>query len=389
MKKQLIPIFLVMLVDILGFTIILPLLPFYAEHMGATPFLAGLLVSVYGLCQLVAGPVLGPLSDRVGRKPVLIISQAGTLGGFLILAFAQTLPLVFLSRVIDGLTAGNFSVAQAYISDVTEPRERAHAFGLIGIAFGIGFLLGPAISGFLAPFGLHYPIFAAAALSATSIVLTQFLLPSAKPALTQKREGNPWSHYARWFGTPGLSTLLWQFTAFIAAFAMFVSTFPLFAERRFVSHGAPVGAKEVGFMFAYWGLIGIVIQGGMIGKLVQRFGEHRLILTGFICSVMTYLFLVYSSGFFSLFLLLTFCGIAGSLLRPSLTSLITQRVEKTEQGMALGLLQVLMSLAQIIAPIIGGLMMGKLYLSQWAWIGAIISAGGLWAFLGFQNKTAR
>ena len=348
--------------------------------MGASPFLAGLLVSVYGLCQLVAGAVLGPLSDRVGRKPVLLVSQGGTLIGFLILAFAQTLPLVFLSRIIDGLTAGNLSVAQAYIADVTEPRERAGAFGLIGIAFGIGFLLGPAISGLLAPLGLHYPIFAAAGLSATSIVLTQSLLPSRKPALTEKRKGLPWDHYARWFKTPGLSMLLWQFTAFIFAFAMFVSTFPLFAERRFASNGSPVGAKEVGLMYAYWGLIGIVIQGGLIRKLVQRFGEKNLILTGFVCSVGAYLLLVRSSDFYSLFFLLTLSAVGGSFLRPSLTSLITQRVEKTEQGMVLGLLQAIMSIAQIVSPAIGGLMMGKLYLGPWAWIGAVISMLGLAAF---------
>jgi MFS family permease len=376
MNRKLLPIFAILLVDVLGFTIILPLLPFYAEHMGASAFLAGLLVSVYGLCQLLAGPILGPLSDRIGRKPVLLVSQLGTFAGFLILANAKTLPLVFISRVIDGLTAGNFSVAQAYISDVAEPRQRAKSFGLIGIAFGIGFILGPAISGFLAPFGIHYPIYAAAALSATSILLTQFLLPAARPEAHPKKDA-AWKHYLRWYRVPELSKLLWQFSAFIFAFAMFVSTFPLFAERRPFDGHAGAGATEVGFMFAFWGLVGIVIQGMLIGKLVERFGEKKLVVTGFIATALAYVILVHYSTLYSLLLLLTLTAIGGSLLRPSLTSLITQHVDRTEQGMAMGLLQVLQSLAQITAPVLGGWMMGRLYLPQWAWIGAAISLIGL------------
>src|SRR5436190_23849314 len=177
--SPLLSIFLIVLVDVLGLTIILPLLPFYAESFGATPAVVGLLVSAYALCQLIAGPPLGHLSDRVGRRPVLLVSQIGTCIGFIMLGFAQTLWLVFLARIIDGLTAGNLTVAQAYISDVTEPQNRAKAFGLIGVAFSLGFLVGPALSGFLAQYSNQYPILAAAALSFTSICCTYFLPPTA------------------------------------------------------------------------------------------------------------------------------------------------------------------------------------------------------------------
>src|SRR5246127_518210 len=180
MKKSspLLPIFLIVLVDVMGLTIILPLLPFYAESFGATPTIVGLIISTYAFCQLIAGPPLGHLSDRVGRRPVLLVSQMGTFAGFLILAGAQALWMVFLARIIDGLTAGNLTVAQAYISDVTEPENRAKSFGIIGIAFGLGFLIGPAISGYLAQFSNTYPILLAAGLSFTSIMCTYFLLPS-------------------------------------------------------------------------------------------------------------------------------------------------------------------------------------------------------------------
>src|SRR6202451_2333287 len=165
----------------------IPLLPFYAEKLGATATEVGLLIGVYAACQLISGPLLGRASDFTGRKPLLIVSQIGTFIGFLVLAFAPSLWVVFLARVIDGSTAGNLSLAQAYISDVTRPEERAKSFGIIGIAFGMGFLIGPAISGYLANFGYRIPIFAAAGLSFTSILATTFLLPSAKTSAADPR----------------------------------------------------------------------------------------------------------------------------------------------------------------------------------------------------------
>src|SRR6476659_4494194 len=158
----------------------IPLLPFYAEKMGASPTQVGWLIGIYAACQLFSGPLLGRMSDHTGRKPLLLVSQAGTFVGFLITAFAPNLWILFLARAIDGLTAGNLSLAQAYISNVTRPEDRAKSFGIIGISFGLGFLFGPAISGYLSQFGYQYPIFAAAGLSATSILATAFLLPGAK-----------------------------------------------------------------------------------------------------------------------------------------------------------------------------------------------------------------
>src|SRR5580692_2914945 len=213
-KSPLLPIFLIVSVDVLGLTIILPLLPFYAEKYGASPAVVGLLVSTYALCQLISGPMLGRWSDHVGRRPLLLVSQLGTFIGFLILAYANALWLIFLSRAIDGITAGNLSLAQAYISDVTEPEDRAKSFGLIGIAFGMGFLIGPGLSGFLSKFGYQYPILVAAGLSATSIVCTYFLLPAVTPpasdnATPRKFTMLDWGNYVRYFRQPGLGPLLW------------------------------------------------------------------------------------------------------------------------------------------------------------------------------------
>ncbi len=384
-KSPLFSIFLIMLVDVLGFTIILPLLPFYAEKFGASPFVVGLLLSTYGLCQLIAGPILGHVSDRIGRKPLLLVSQFGTLIGFIILALSNSLPLIFVSRIIDGLTAGNFSVAQAYISDVTEPKNRTKAFGVVGIAFGLGFLLGPAIAGFLARFGYHYPIFAAATLSATSIAATAFLLPSSPPHTAHQHEAEDERgksekdglHYLSSFKDPGLAPFLWQFFSFIFAFVIFMSGFALFAERRFVYHGVPFGAKEVGYVFAYAGLIGVVIQAGFIGKLVHIFGEVHLVKIGYISMFLGFVLLgwVHTIPFLLIAVAILFFG--SSVLRPSLMSLITQNTKRSQQGMAVGLTQSLMSVAQITAPMLSGILIQHLFLSLWAWVGALVSGAGL------------
>src|SRR5262245_45057661 len=224
MKKRspLASIFLIILVDVLGLTIILPLLPFYAESLGATPFVVGLLISSYAGCQLIAGPILGQISDRIGRKPVLLLSQCGTFAGFVLLALSKSLIPVFMSRIIDGLTAGNITVAQAYIADVTEESKRTQSFALIGIAFGLGFLMGPAISGFLAGYSPVYPIVLAACLSATSIMATTFLLPGKTPASAEvaHQHTEEISFRRTWsvFREPAAIRLFMQFTAFAFTF---------------------------------------------------------------------------------------------------------------------------------------------------------------------------
>jgi DHA1 family tetracycline resistance protein-like MFS transporter len=383
-KSPLLPIFLIVSVDVLGLTIILPLLPFYAEKFGASPAVVGLLVSTYAFCQLIAGPILGRMSDHAGRRPLLLISQLGTFIGFLILAYANALWIVFLSRIIDGLTAGNLSLAQAYISDVTEPKDRAKSFAIIGIAFGMGFLIGPGISGYLAQFSYQYPIFAAAGLSATSILATYFLLPSTKPAAgdtatPRKFTVLDWGNYLRYFRQPGLASLLWQFLAFTMVFAMYITGFPLFAERRFVWQGHPFGPKEVGYVYAYLGLLGVILQGGLMGWLVKKFGETTLVRAGFLFAALGLGALGFTHGIPLLLLVSAVASSGTGIVRPALTSLITQKAGRSEQGVVLGLTQSLNSIAAIIAPAIAGVLIDHSLLATWAMLAAVIS--GLAIFL--------
>jgi multidrug resistance protein len=373
--SALLPIFLIIVVDILGMTIMYPLLPFYAEHHGAGPLGAGLLVSVYAVCQLFGGPLLGRLSDRTGRKPLLLLSQIGTLFGFVLLAYANTLWLIFVSRIIDGITAGNISLAQAYIADVTKPEERTKSFAVIGIAFGLGFLIGPAVSGYLAQFSYQYPIYAAMGLSAASIVATAVLLPATRPAAsTDKRLSIlGWGVYAVYFRQPGLSSLLWQFSAYMFCFSLFMSGFPLFAERRFTWEGQPFGPKEVGYVYAYVGVIGIILQGGLIGRLSQKFGDWKLVRGGLLLSSVGFSALAWTYGFKGLIAVTALVACGTAVVRPAITSLITQFTDRSEQGSVLGLTQALQSVAQIVAPFLAGLMIehGKLHL--WA-LAAAVSA---------------
>ncbi len=390
-RSPLLPIFLVVLVDVLGLTIIYPLLPFYAEHYGARPMVVGLLGGTYALCQLISGPILGRLSDRFGRRPILLVSQAGTFVGFLMLANAGALWMIFLSRVVDGATAGNLTVAQAYIADVTEAKDRAKSFAVIGVAFGLGFMVGPALGGALAPYGYAVPVYVAAALSMTSILATAFVLPDERTlrperSLAASGDAGPtgrrlglfdWGAYAPYFKRPGLASSLLQFFLFAFAFATFNSGFALFAERRFLWHGKHFGPREVGYVLAYGGLLGVFILGGMVGRLVKRYGERSVVIVSFALSAAAYGLLGEGLTITLLMVAVTIAAFGTGPLRPALTALISRDAGAEEQGIVLGLSQSLGSIAQITAPLIGGWLIDANHLSGWAWMAAASMALGL------------
>lgn len=393
--SPLLPIFLIVAVDVLGFTIILPLLPFFSERLGASPTVVGEIVSLYAVCQLLAGPILGQWSDRIGRRPVLLLSQAGTLGGFLVLAFSTHIWMVFLSRAIDGLTAGNLSIAQAYISDVSKPENRAKSFAIIGVAFGFGFLVGPAISGFLAHFGYQAPIFAACVLSLSSIFCTFFLLPRHEAAHVPAQEDPgpggrrlsliSWGQYRLYFQNRNLARLLTQWLLFALSFSTFISGFALFAERRYEWNGHPVGVREVGYIFAFNGFIGMIMQGGMVGRMVKAMGERRVVQLGFIASLIGYAAIGFTQTVGQLLWVMAFASICGAGLRPALTSMVTQKAGRREQGVILGLTQSLTSVAQIAAPVLAGYLIDRGLLTTWAvWAGVL---AGLAIF--FQPRVAK
>ena len=406
LSPALLPIFLIVLVDIFGFTLVIPLLAIYAEssRFKATPFEATLLVSTYAACQLIAGPFLGRLSDRVGRKPVLLVSQLGTMLGFIVMARADSLWMLYAARIIDGVTAGNLTIAQAYISDNTRPEDRAKSFALIGIAFGLGFFLGPAVTGRLVMYGLTAPIYLAASLSFTSILCTLFLLPGGKPsgighdstpappglvgaqpaADVPEAPGGKrlsildWGTYAQYMRRPALRTLFLQFFCFTFSFSTFIAGFALFAERTFTWAGHPFGPREVGYLFGFTGFLGIILQGGLIGRLVKRYGEASLARAGFAAVFVAQVLLGFIHSIEPLLVVAVLSSFGTGVLRPSITSLITRAVGRHEQGVVLGLNQSINSVAQITAPMLAGYLITKGQLSAWAWVAAL---GGLAGFV--------
>lgn len=379
-RSPLAPIFLTVFVDVLGLTLVLPLLPHYALHFQATPLVVGLLTASYAACGLVSGPILGRMSDRVGRKPVLLISQVGTFIGFLILGGANALWMLFLSRIIDGVTAGNLTIAQAYISDVTKPEDRTKSFAFIGISFGMGFLLGPAISGVLAHrFGYGAPAWAAAGLSFLSIVATALFLPNKAELRAIKDElGAPPSvvagrslSFGSFFRRRLPRQRLLQFFAFTTSFSILIGGLALYLKQRF-----SFDVEKTGYVFALSGLVGAIVQGGLIGRLVKRLGEVKLSLIGFIAQALgiAAVGLVYKPMMMVPFISVGSFGTA--VLRPCLTTLITKSVGPEEQGGALGVSQSLGGVSQIVGPIIAGFLIEHNRLDMWGYASALVGAIG-------------
>lgn len=356
-NKALLTILLIIFVDVLGFTVMIPLLPFYAESLGATPFVVGMLTATYGLCALIAGPILGDLSDRYGRRIVLLSSQIGTCLGFIILALSKNLWMVFLARIIDGITAGNMTVAQAYVSDVTEPKVRTQAMGMIAATFGLSFVIGPAISGLLVQFGHSVPIWASAFLSLVSIISSALFL---KQTVIQNNNSDKkgvrerLKKYLVLIKTPVLKECFTVFFIFSLAFALYMSGLAMYSERKLTWHGHAFGAKEVGVMLSYVGIVSLLIQVFLMKILVQKLGELKMMILGFIATTTAFLIIGFSP-ILAIFLIgLTLNTFGNSILRPSISGMLSKNASPEQQGLVFGINQTLMSSAQVICPLVSG-----------------------------------
>jgi DHA1 family tetracycline resistance protein-like MFS transporter len=345
--RPLLVIFLTIFVNLIGFGIIIPLLPFYAETFGASPVAIGMLFAVYSLCQLGAAPVLGALSDRHGRRPILIFSLAGTVVSFVLLALAGSLWVLFLARIVDGLSGGNISTARAYVADVTEPKDRARAYGLIGAAFGLGFILGPAISGLLSGISYATPIWAAAGLTLVATALAWFWLPESVHK-AQAGTGMPFRNFGAMFARPMLRRVLAMDFVYWFSFSIFETTFALFAAARF-----GFDAPETGYFLAAFGVLGAVIQGGFIRPIVKRFGDKRTFDIGLACAALGLVAstIVRSVPMFAVALVPLALGMGFG--HPTMSSLVSRAARGDEQGKVQGTASAVESLSRTIGPIWG------------------------------------
>jgi DHA1 family tetracycline resistance protein-like MFS transporter len=346
-SRPLLVIFLTVFVNLVGFGIIVPLLPFYAQTFGASPLVVGLLFASFSLAQLIATPALGALSDRWGRRPVLIFSLLGTVVSFVMLAMAHTLTLLFIARVVDGLSGGNITTARAYIADVTEPHERAKAYGFLGAAFGLGFIVGPGLAGLFSTISYTAPIWAAAVVTLIATAMAWFWLPET----IHRGDGetvSPWRALPEVFRRRGLRPLLIADFLYWCSFSVCNTTFALFAARRFA-----FDVVHTGYVLAAFGFLGVIVQVGMVAPIVRLVGPLRTFLLGLLFAALGW-GLVAGSYSVTVFLLaLLPAGLGVGLCNASLITLVSHSAAKDEQGKVQGAAGALESLGRTIGPVWG------------------------------------
>jgi DHA1 family tetracycline resistance protein-like MFS transporter len=345
--RSLLILFLVILVNLLGFGIIIPLLPFYATRMGASAMVVGLLFASFSVAQLVAAPILGGLSDRYGRRPVLIFSLVGTMISFVMMAVANSVAMLFVARIIDGLSGGNISTARAYIGDMTTVENRATSYGLLGAAFGLGFVIGPAMGGALSHISYTAPVWGAAGIALIAAALAWVWLPETVRRTTA-RPASAWRETGTMLRRPVVGRLLLIDFLYWATFAAYQTTFALFGARRF---GFDV--PQTGYVLALVGVITIATQVAVIAPAVRRFGEHG-VLTGGLMLAGIGLALAAASHHVAWFYISIVPGSIGAAVAiPTLTSLISQSASRQEQGRIQGVSSSLEGLGRAVGPIWG------------------------------------
>ena len=360
----LIIIYTTVFIDLIGFGMVIPILPYYANTypFHATPFQVGLLFAIYSWMQFFFAPVLGRLSDRYGRRPILFLSILGSAVGYFVIGAANTLFLVFLGRFIGGITGANISTAQAYIADVTSKENRAKGMGLFGAMFGLGFILGPAIAGILSKYGVHVPFYAAAVLSLVNAIALYFILPESvdvaayKPRERRHRIADLIASLReKVFGTLNLLYFL-----LVTAFSIMTYAFVLFTAYRY-----GYNAEENGYLFAYIGVIAIIGQGVIFERAVTRFGEPLTTVVG--CAMMGVSLIIFPllgpqfGGLTGLLIVCSIISLGNALASPALTSLVSKISPEESQGSSLGVLQSGASLARAIGPMIGGLLLNNAF----------------------------
>jgi DHA1 family tetracycline resistance protein-like MFS transporter len=356
-------IILIVLVDLLGFSLVMPLLAPFAEQYGFRAGQIGLLFSAYPVCQLVAGPILGRLSDRYGRRPLLVFSQAGTAVSFLILGLSRDFRVMLLARMLDGASGGNILVAQAYVADVTAPEDRSRGMGLVGMAFGLGFVLGPVLGGLLLSlplpeaWRLRTPFLIAAAFSTVAWVLVLLRLPESRPTDRSLREAARVVTLRGLIDTltlPGIGPLVAIGFLAVLAFAAFEGTFALYLEHRM-----GWDARTAAFAFAGMGLLMALVQGGLIRQLAPRFGEFRLILAGLVLAAFGFAGMALAASAAELAGSLLLLGVGQGLLSPSIAGLLSRRTPFSEQGAVFGTYSSAQTLARMISYYSANMLLGK------------------------------
>lgn len=375
-RAPLLVVFFTVLLDLLGFGMVLPLLPFYAQDFGASPLGVTMLFASFSLAQFVFAPVWGRLSDRVGRRPVLLGSIAGAVLAYALFAFARSFTVLLVARTASGVAAANYSIAQAYVADVTPPEERARGMGMLGAAFGLGFVLGPVLGGLAGKLGYAAVPGVAGLLALANLVLAFALVPESlsaerRAAMAPGRWADP-NDLRRAARNRPVAALMLLFFLVILSFASMESTLGLFVEERY-----GFGFFETAWLFAFLGVVMVVIQGGLLGRLAKRFGERRLMLAGIACMVVGLAVLPVGRMVALLALATGLLAVGMGLQNPSTLSLISRLTDDHRQGGTLGVTRSLGALARGVGPLWSGWAFGALGPAWPFWSAAALMAVAL------------
>jgi len=351
-KSPLVSILSIVFIDLIGFGMIIPILPLYALRFQATEWQIGLLLASYSFMQFLASPVLGWFSDRFGRKPVLLCSLIGSATGYILMADATSLAMLFLARILAGAAGASVGTASAYIADITPPENRSKRIGLIGAAFGIGFVLGPAIGGLLSQWSVIAPFWFAAVLSILNAVLMWIVLPEPDRHAARQRGPVNLKQTFEEAGSWRLGIVTITYFIAIAGFAIVTVIYPQVSHRRF-----ELNQSQISFIFVMFGLIGAAIQGGGIGRLVKRFGDVNLAIAGFAIMAIS-MMMMPLAGSVPLFLLFT-AGLAvgNSLSQPTVNAIASKGASAALQGRVLGIVQSAGSLGRVFGPVLAGFLL--------------------------------
>lgn len=385
MDRKLYILYLTVFIDLLGFGIVIPILPIYATELGASSFMVGLIMAVYALMNFVFSPFWGSLSDKHGRRPVIAGTVLITALSFLLLAHADTIALLLLARALAGVGSANIATSQAYITDVTEREARAKALGKIGAAFGLGFIFGPPVGGFLKQhYGMDAVGYAAMGLSLFNLVLVWLYLPEShhERDSTRRVQMKPVTQTIRALGNVRYRDLFLTTFIYITAFSMMTISAALLWEQHY-----GVDEAQIGYMFAFIGLTSAIMQGLLVGPLARKFGEAKLMVYGCILMAVGLIGIpMVPVGHFLPweFLPLVILAGANGLMMPSLTSILSNLASGKEQGQILGVNQSFGSLARIAGPLLGGSLYGMHYAAPYVG-GAFLMVGALLFVLAYQR----
>jgi MFS transporter, DHA1 family, tetracycline resistance protein len=374
-RSPLVIIFLTVFIDLVGFGIVLPILPYYASSYGASSFAIGLLSASYSLMQFLFTPLWGRLSDRHGRRPMILLSLAGSCVGFLIFGLARSILFLFVGRMVAGIAGAIIPTTNAYIADVTTPETRAKGMGLVGAAFGLGFILGPAIGGLLAPYGYDKAPLFASGLAGLNLLFAYFRLPESITEGARNRAIHRRFNFqalSEALAHPGVRLLLGLYFLVTFAFSNMEATFGLLNEYAY-----GLTARQTGYLFTFIGILMSVVQGGLVGRLVGRFGERRCIAYGTFAMIFGLALMPFAPNLAFYCAILALLSVGAGINNPSIAGLLSRSSCAEEQGGIMGIAQSLSSLGRILGPAWGGYSFGAMG-ATWPFI-----TGGLFMTVAF------